>query len=133
MFSLEYYEAGHRGETIYIKEIAGEAVRLIMIIYAHPSCNAGKRSRSFKARWRVHFLSVRSIMRLFFKYGYLLFITLERCFLIPRYFQSASPKYSNKPTLASLILKKAEAQAREAKLRQLVEENPSQDHGVCKA
>jgi len=81
-----------------------------------------------------HFLSVRSIMRLFSNYGYLLFITLRRLFLIPHdYFQGASPKYFEQTYTRFLASsKKLKRKLREGqKIEAGFGEKSEPGHGLC--
>jgi signal transduction histidine kinase len=124
---LEYYEAGQRGETIYIKEFAGEACAthynyLCTLPVMGEALKELKASGgSFPERQIDHVT--------FFKYGYLLFITLEDVPDSHDIFKRFAKVFEQTYT-RFLDLQKAEAQAREAKIEAALEKIRARTMGM---
>ncbi len=122
-FFLTYYEAGQRGETLLIDEYAGEeCVALYDYLCSLPVTGEGL--RQFKASGG--FFPTQQIVHVaYFKYGYLLFITLEPIpeahLIFLRFAKVFEQTYTR-----FLDLQKAEAQAKEAKIETALERTRTQ-------
>ncbi len=115
---LEYYEAGKRGESLYIKEFEGNACAA-HYDYLCTLPVMGKALRELKANGGS-FPKKQIDHAIFFKYGYLLFITLdfvpEAHDIFKRFAKVFEQTYTR-----FLDLQKAEAQAREAQIETALE------------
>ncbi len=115
---LEYYEAGKRGESLYIKEFEGDACAA-HYDYLCTLPVMGKALRELKANGGS-FPEKQIDHATFFKYGYLLFITLdfvpEAHDIFKRFAKVFEQTYTR-----FLDLQKAEAQAREAQIEAALE------------
>jgi len=115
---LRYYDAGQRGESLYIEEFAGEACAAHYdYLMSLPVTGEGLKQfkdngGSFPARQIDH--------AAFFKYGYLLFITLEPVPEAHTIFKRFALVFEQTYT-RFLDLKKAEAQTREAQIEAALE------------
>ncbi len=111
---LEYYEAGKRGESLYIKEFEGDACAA-HYDYLCTLPVMGEALRELKANGGS-FPEKQIDHATFFKYGYLLFITLdfvpEAHDIFKRFAKVFEQTYTR-----FLDLQKAEAQAREAQIQ----------------
>jgi hypothetical protein len=129
-FFLTYYEAGQRGETFLIDEYAGEeCVALYDYLCSLPVTGEGLRQfkasgGSFPAQQIVHVT--------YFKYGYLLFITLEPVPEAHDIFKRFAKVFEQTYT-RFLDLQKAEAQAREAKIEAALEKVRSRTMAMQKS
>jgi len=115
---LEYYEAGHRGESIYIKEFAGEACAA-HYDYLSTLPVMGKALKDLKASGGS-FPERQIDHATFFKYGYLLFITLDEVPDSHDVFKRFAKVFEQTYT-RFLDLEKAEAQAREGEIELALE------------
>ena len=115
---LEYYEAGKRGESLYIKEFEGDACAA-HYDYLCTLPVMGTALRELKANGGS-FPEKQIDHATFFKYGYLLFITLdfvpEAHDIFKRFAKVFEQTYTR-----FLDLQKAEAQAREAQIETALE------------
>ncbi len=117
-FFLSYYEAGLRGETLLLREFIGEECA------AHYDylCSlpvAGEGLRQFKANGGS-FPTQQIDHVVYFKYGYLLFITLKPVPEAHDVFKRFAKVFEQTYT-RFLDLQKAEAQAREAQIEAALE------------
>jgi signal transduction histidine kinase len=124
---LEYYEAGQRGETIYIKEFAGE-VCAAHYDYLCTLPVMGEALKELKASGGS-FPERQIDHATFFKYGYLLFITLEDVPDSHDIFKRFAKVFEQTYT-RFLDLQKAEAQAREARIEAALEKIRARTMGM---
>ena len=127
---LRYYEAGQRGETMFIEEFADEAcaahyeylctIPIMGDALKEMIANGG----TFPARQIDHVT--------YFKYGYLLFITLEPCHEAHDIFKRFAKVFEQTYT-RFLDLQKAESQAREAKIEAALERVRSRSMAMHKS
>jgi signal transduction histidine kinase len=127
---LEYFEAGQRGETLYVKEFAGEAcIKHYDYLCSLPVMGDGlkefvKAGGKFPERQVDH--------ATFFKYGYLLFITLDSVPEAHDIFKRFAKVFEQTYT-RFLDLQKAEEQAREAQIEAALERVRSRSMGMHKS
>jgi hypothetical protein len=115
---LKYYQAGQRGETLLIEEFGGERIRqhYKYLLSLQMLGNAEKEEEEI-----LKVMPVRQIDHVaYFKFGYLLFITLEPAPEAHEIFKRFAKEFEQTYT-RFLDLKKAEAQAREAQIEASLE------------
>jgi signal transduction histidine kinase len=127
---LKYYEAGHRGETLLIEEFGKERIKQ-HYAYLHSLHLLGddeevvEKIRNAMPEFQIDHVA-------FFKYGYLLFITLvpapEAHDIFKRFAKEFEQTYTR-----FLDLQKVEAQAREARIEAALERVRSRTMGMQKA
>ena len=124
---LKYYEAGQRGETLWIEEFGGERIKA-HYKYLSTLNVVGKKDDTIKES--VQIIPEHQIDHVaYFKYGYLLFITLVPAPQAHEVFKRFAKEFEQ--TYARFLdLKKAEAQAREAKIEAALERVRSQSMGM---
>ena len=115
---LKYYEAGQRGETLWIEEFSGERIKA-HYKYLSTLSVVGKKDDTIKES--VQIIPEHQIDHVaYFKYGYLLFITLVPAPQAHEVFKRFAKEFEQ--TYARFLdLKKAESQAREAQIEVALE------------
>ncbi|MCB0655395.1 MAG: hypothetical protein KDC57_04625 [Saprospiraceae bacterium] len=133
---LKYYEAGQQGETLWIEEFGGERIKEHYRYLATLSIS-GDKDKTIKED--VAIIPERQFDHVaYFKYGYLLFITLDPAPNAHEVFKRFAKEFEQTYT-RFLDLKKAEAQAREAEIQLALERvraramamHTSEDMGEC--
>jgi signal transduction histidine kinase len=115
---LKYFEAGQRGETLWIEEFGGERIKE-HYKYLATLAVTGKDGETIEADvTQVPEFQIDHVA--YFKYGYLLFITLEPAPEAHDVFKRFSKEFEQTYT-RFLDLQKAEAQAREARIEAALE------------
>ncbi|WP_084273323.1 ATP-binding protein [Maribacter antarcticus] len=127
---LEYYEAGKRGESLYIKEFEGDACAS-HYDYLCTLPVMGKALRELKANGGS-FPERQIDHATFFKYGYLLFITLDFVPDAHDIFKRFAKVFEQTYT-RFLDLQKAEAQTREAQIEATLEKVRSRSLAMHKS
>jgi len=115
---LKYYEAGQRGETLLIEEFGGERIKEHYRYLATLSVSGKKDETIHEDVSVVPEYQIDHVA--YFKYGYLLFITLGSALLAHEVFKRFAKEFEQTYT-RFLDLKKAEAQAREAQIEAALE------------
>jgi signal transduction histidine kinase len=129
-FFLSFYEAGQRGETLLLQEFSGdECVAHYDYLCSLPITGEG--FRQFKASGGS-FPTHQFDHVAYFKYGYLLFITLESVPEAHDIFKRFAKVFEQTYT-RFLDLQKAEAQAREAQIEAALERVRSQAMSMQKS
>ncbi len=115
---LEYYEAGQRGESFLIEEFGGERIKELYKYFATLN-DAGAKEEAI-TNHVANFPDYQINHMAYFKYGYLLFITLvpspEAHEIFVRFAREFEQTYTR-----FLDLQKAEAQARESQIQLALE------------
>jgi signal transduction histidine kinase len=115
---LKYYEAGQQGETLLIEEFGGERIRE-HYRYLATLAVSGKDGETIEADvTQVPEFQINHVA--YFKYGYLLFITLVPAPEAHEVFKRFAKEFEQTYT-RFLDLQKAEAQAREARIEAALE------------
>jgi signal transduction histidine kinase len=115
---LKYYEAGQRGETLLIEEFGGERIKEHYRYLATLSVSGKKDKTIHEDVSVVPEYQIDHVA--YFKYGYLLFITLGSALQAHEVFKRFAKEFEQTYT-RFLDLKKAEAQAREAQIEAALE------------
>jgi signal transduction histidine kinase len=115
---LKYYEAGQRGETLLIEEFGGERIKEHYRYLATLSVSGKKDETIHEDVSVVPEYQIDHVA--YFKYGYLLFITLGSALQAHEVFKRFAKEFEQTYT-RFLDLKKAEAQAREAQIEAALE------------
>ncbi|TDQ17032.1 phospho-acceptor domain-containing protein [Algoriphagus boseongensis] len=110
---LKYYEAGQRGESLLIEEFGGERIKEHYKYLATLSTNDNKEEKIAAGVAKVPDSQIDHVA--YFKYGYLLFITLVPAPEAHEIFKRFAKEFEQTYT-RFLDLQKAEAQARESKI-----------------
>ena len=127
---LEYYEAGKRGESLYVKEFEGDACTS-HYDYLCTLPVMGKALRELKANGGS-FPERQIDHATFFKYGYLLFITLDFVPDAHNIFKRFAKVFEQTYT-RFLDLQKAEAQTRKAQMEAALEKVRSRSLAMHKS
>jgi hypothetical protein len=115
---LNYYEAGQRGETLLIEEFGGERIKEHYRYLATLSVSGKKDETIHEGVAVVPEYQIDHVA--YFKYGYLLFITLGSAQQAHEVFKRFAKEFEQTYT-RFLDLKQAEAQAREAQIENALE------------
>ncbi|MEA1786059.1 ATP-binding protein [Arenibacter sp. GZD96] len=125
---LKYYEAGQRGETLWIEEFGKERIKQ-HYDYLHSLRILGDDEEVVEKLRQVDF-QIDHVA--YFKYGYLLFITLVPAPEAHEVFQRFAKEFEQTYT-RFLDLQKAEAQAREAQIEAALERVRARSMGMHKS
>jgi hypothetical protein len=115
---LKYYEAGQRGETLLIEEFGGERIKEHYRYLATLSVSGKKNETIHEDVTVVPEYQIDHVA--YFKYGYLLFITLGSAQQAHEVFKRFAKEFEQTYT-RFLDLKHAESQAREAQIEAALE------------
>jgi len=115
---LKYYDAGQRGETLWIEEFGGDRIKE-HYQYLATLALSGKEGETIESGV-AQIPEYQIDHAAYFKYGYLLFITLEPAPEAHEVFKRFAKEFEQTYT-RFLDLKKAEAQAREAQIETALE------------
>ena len=110
---LKYYEAGQRGETLWIEEFGGDRIKEHYKYLATLSISGNEEETIESNLVKVPEYQIDHVA--YFKYGYLLFITLVPAPEAHDVFRRFAKEFEQTYT-RFLDLQKAEAQAREARI-----------------
>lgn len=127
-FFLKYYEAGQRGETLFIHELTGKEIKeAYTYLLTLPAYSEFAQSSSWEG---IPDTQINHVA--YFSYGYLLFITLapapEAYDVFKRFAKEFEQTYTR-----FLDLQKAEKQAREAQIEAALEKVRSRSLAMHKA
>ncbi len=124
---LTYYEAGQRGETLWIEEFGGDRIREHYQYLATLSVSGNEEETIVDNLVKVPEYQIDHVA--YFKYGYLLFITLVPAPEAHEVFRRFAKEFEQTYT-RFLDLQKAEAQTLEAKIEASLERVRSRTMGM---
>ncbi len=124
---LKYYEAGQRGENLWIEEFGGERIKEHYKYLATLSVSENEEETIAAGVAEVPEYQIDHVA--FFKYGYLLFITLVPAPEAHEVFKRFAKEFEQTYT-RFLDLQRAESQAREAQIEAALERVRSQSMGM---
>jgi signal transduction histidine kinase len=124
---LKYYEAGQRGDTLWIEEYGGEKIKEHYKYLATLPVSGKKDETIHASVANIPTYQIDHVV--YFRYGYLLFITLIPAPEAHEVFKRFAKEFEQTYT-RFLDLKKAEAQAREAQIEAALERVRSRTIGM---